>query len=165
MPEMKTTKTIAQKEAERRQREARNYRTTEAGKSARTPKPRRMLTRAGKQARKKTKAEIERAKELHKLNRNKQSLHALWEIQKYQKSTKLLVPKLPFQHLIREIAQYFKTDLRFQSGAILSIQETMEIYLVNLYDHAMLCVIHGKRTTLMPKDIHLVRCISGEIHE
>ncbi len=44
---------------------------------------------------------------------------ALREIRKYQKSTDLLIRKLPFQRLVREIAQDFKNDLRFQSSAIL----------------------------------------------
>src|SRR5205809_5586928 len=48
---------------------------------------------------------------------------ALREIRRYQKSTDLLIRKLPFQRLVREIAQDFKTDLRFQGTAILALQE------------------------------------------
>jgi hypothetical protein len=55
---------------------------------------------------------------------------ALREIRKYQKSTELLIRKLPFQRLVREIAQDFKTDLRFQSSAVLALQEAAEAYLV-----------------------------------
>uniref|UniRef100_A0A2K6A1X4 Histone H3 n=1 Tax=Mandrillus leucophaeus TaxID=9568 RepID=A0A2K6A1X4_MANLE len=47
---------------------------------------------------------------------------ALREIRCYQKSTELLIRKLPFQRLVREIAQDFKTDLRFQSAAIGALQ-------------------------------------------
>lgn len=47
---------------------------------------------------------------------------ALREIRRYQKSTELLIRKLPFQRLVREIAQDFKTDLRFQSAAIGALQ-------------------------------------------
>ncbi|KAH0861184.1 hypothetical protein HID58_089445, partial [Brassica napus] len=43
---------------------------------------------------------------------------ALREIRKYQKSTELLIRKLPFQRLVREIAQDFKTDLRFRPGTV-----------------------------------------------
>uniref|UniRef100_A0A674IZF7 Histone H3 n=1 Tax=Terrapene triunguis TaxID=2587831 RepID=A0A674IZF7_9SAUR len=43
---------------------------------------------------------------------------ALREIRRYQKSTELLIRKLPFQRLVREIAQDFKTDLRFQTGGL-----------------------------------------------
>ena len=93
----------------------------------------------------------------------KQSLQALREIRQHQKSTEVLVPKLPFQHLIRDTVQDFKIDLRFQSQVIMALQEAAETYLVNLYEHAMLCVIHGKRVTLMPKDMKLVRHICGEI--
>uniref|UniRef100_A0AAX7SMF6 Core Histone H2A/H2B/H3 domain-containing protein n=1 Tax=Astatotilapia calliptera TaxID=8154 RepID=A0AAX7SMF6_ASTCA len=49
---------------------------------------------------------------------------ALREIRRYQKSTELLIRKLPFQRLVREIAQDFKTDLRFQSSAVMALQET-----------------------------------------
>ena len=44
---------------------------------------------------------------------------ALREIRRYQKSTELLIRKLPFQRLVREIAQDFKTDLRFQRVQLL----------------------------------------------
>ena len=59
---------------------------------------------------------------------------ALREIRKYQKSTDLLIRKLPFQRLVREIAQDFKNDLRFQSAAILALQEASEAYLVSLFE-------------------------------
>uniref|UniRef100_A0A3Q3GQK6 Histone H3 n=2 Tax=Bilateria TaxID=33213 RepID=A0A3Q3GQK6_9LABR len=54
---------------------------------------------------------------------------ALREIRRYQKSTELLIRKLPFQRLVREIAQDFKTDLRFQSSAVMALQEASEAYL------------------------------------
>ncbi|ODM99205.1 histone H3 [Orchesella cincta] len=57
---------------------------------------------------------------------------ALREIRRYQKSTELLLRKLPFQRLVREIAQDFKTDLRFQSSAVMALQEASEAYLVGL---------------------------------
>ena len=38
---------------------------------------------------------------------------ALREIRRYQKSTDLLVPRLPFQRLIREIAHEHSDDIRF----------------------------------------------------
>ena len=87
---------------------------------------------------------------------------ALREIRKYQKSTDLLIRKLPFQRLVREIAQDFKTDLRFQSTAILALQEAAEAYLVGLFEDTNLCAIHAKRVTIMPKDIQLARRIRGE---
>ncbi|XP_058295714.1 uncharacterized protein LOC116467932 [Hylobates moloch] len=89
---------------------------------------------------------------------------ALREIRRYQKSTELLIRKLPFQRLVREIAQDFKTDLRFQSSAVMALQEASEAYLVGLFEDTNLCAIHAKRVTIMPKDIQLARRIRGERH-
>ena len=66
---------------------------------------------------------------------------ALREIRRYQKSTELLLRKLPFQRLVREIAQDFKSDLRFQSSAILALQEASEAYLVGLFEDTNLCAM------------------------
>ena len=87
---------------------------------------------------------------------------ALREIRRYQKSTELLIRKLPFQRLVREIAQDFKTDLRFQGSAVMALQEASEAYLVGLFEDTNLCAIHAKRVTIMPKDIQLARRIRGE---
>jgi histone H3 len=113
---------------------------------------------------------------------------ALREIRKYQKSTELLIRKLPFQRLVREIAQERATDLRFQSIAILALQEAAEAYLVGLFEDTNLCAIHARRVTIsaslcaaaarlqaaaarshavavrraVPKDIQLARRIRGE---
>lgn len=87
---------------------------------------------------------------------------ALREIRKYQKSTELLIRKLPFQRLIREITQDFKSDLRFEKRAIIALQEASEAYLVALFEDANLCAIHAKRVTIKPQDIQLSRRIRGE---
>ena len=87
---------------------------------------------------------------------------ALREIRRYQKSTELLIRKLPFQRLVREIAQDFITDLRFRPDAISALQESSEAYLVGLFEDTNLCAIHAKRVTIMPKDIQLARRIRGE---
>ena len=87
---------------------------------------------------------------------------ALKDIRHYQGSTALLIRKLPFQRLVREIAQDHNTDLRFQSAAVLCLQEASEAYLVGLFDDANLCAIHAGRVTIMPKDIQLARRIRGE---
>ena len=87
---------------------------------------------------------------------------ALREIRRYQKSVELLIRKLPFQRLVREVAQDFKTDLRFQPAAVMACQEASEAYLVGLFEDANLCAIHAKRITIMPKDIQLARRIRGE---
>jgi histone H3 len=63
---------------------------------------------------------------------------------------------------VREIAQDFKADLRFQSKAIQALQEAAESYLVGLFEDINLCGIHAKRVTIMPKDLQLARRVRGE---
>lgn len=84
------------------------------------------------------------------------------EIRKYQKNTDLLIKKLPFERLVREIAQDYKSDIRWQGVAVMALQESAEAYLVGLYEDSNLCSIHAKRVTIMPKDIQLARRIRGE---
>ncbi|KAH0832492.1 histone H3 [Fonsecaea monophora] len=115
-----------------------------------------------------------------KPHRYKPGTVALREIRRYQKSTELLIryvvvtatleelsannmnSKLPFQRLVREIAQDFKSDLRFQSSAIGALQESVEAYLVSLFEDTNLCAIHAKRVTIQSKDIQLARRLRGE---
>jgi histone H3 len=97
-----------------------------------------------------------------KTHRFKPGTVALREIRRYQKSTELLIRKAPFQRLVREIAQDYKSDLRFQSSAIAALQEAAEAYLVGLFEDSNLCAIHAKRVTIMPKDLQLARRIRGE---
>jgi histone H3 len=87
---------------------------------------------------------------------------ALREIRKYQKTTDLLIRKLPFQRLVREIAQDYKTDLRFQASAVLATQEFAENALIKLLEEANLCALHAKRVTVMPKDLQLSLRIEGK---
>jgi histone H3 len=69
---------------------------------------------------------------------------------------------MPFQRLVREIAANYKTDLRFQSTAVLALQEAAEAYLTSLFEDTNLCAIHARRVTIMPKDMQLARRIRGE---
>ena len=87
---------------------------------------------------------------------------ALREIRRYQKTLGLLIWQMPFQRLVREIAQVHNPYLRFQSGAILALQESAEAYLVGLLEDTNLCAIHAKRVTIMPKDMQLAWWIRGE---
>ena len=87
---------------------------------------------------------------------------ALREIRRYQKSTDLLLRKLPFQRLVREIAQYYVPTVRFQSTALAALQEASEAYMVGLFEDTNLCAIHAKRVQIMPRDLHLARRIRGE---
>jgi len=81
---------------------------------------------------------------------------ALREIRKYQKSTDLLLRKLPFQRLVREVAQDFNTNLRFQQESIAALQDATEAYIVSLLSKSNLGAIHARRVTVMPKDIQLM---------
>ncbi|WFD07641.1 centromeric DNA-binding histone H3-like protein cse4 [Malassezia vespertilionis] len=106
-----------------------------------------------------------------KKRRYKPGTVALREIRKYQQSTDLLISKLPFARVVREIADEFieanydssaqAVGLRWQSSAILALQEATEAYLVHLFEDANLCAIHAKRVTIMQRDIQLARRIRG----
>jgi histone H3 len=87
---------------------------------------------------------------------------ALRQIRRYQKSDKLIVPIVAFTRLVREIAQDFKTDLRFARPALSALHILVESYLVSLFEDTNLCAIHAKRVTIYPKDIQLARRFRGE---
>ena len=100
---------------------------------------------------------------------------ALREIRKYQKSTDLLIRKLPFQRLVREIATEIARAMgedkksylseggyRFQCAAFVALQEAAEAYLVGLFEDTQIAAVHAKRVTIMPKDMQLARRIRGE---
>ncbi|VDQ16881.1 unnamed protein product, partial [Trichobilharzia regenti] len=65
---------------------------------------------------------------IKKQHRYRPGTVTLCRIRRYQKTTELLIRKLPFQRLVREIAQDFKTDLRFQISAVSALQEASEVY-------------------------------------
>jgi histone H3 len=90
---------------------------------------------------------------------HKPGIMALRQIRHYQRSTNLLIQKAPFQRLVRELAQSHRGDLRFQSSAIMALQEAAEAYLVSMFGDTNLAAIHGKRVTIMPKDLHLANRI------
>ena len=114
-----------------------------------------------KRKRKQTLPPIERPKGV-KSKRFRPGTRALLEIRAYQKRTMLLIRKLPFQRLVREIANEFHTDLLFQLSAIECLQEAAEAYITGLFEDSNLLAIHAKRVTIMPKDIQLARRIRGE---
>ncbi|KAI0901824.1 histone-fold-containing protein [Annulohypoxylon nitens] len=89
---------------------------------------------------------------------------ALREIRRLQNNTDLLLRKLPFARLVREIALTMRPvdeGMRWQSQAILALQESAEAFLVHLFEDTNLCAIHAKRVTIMQKDIQLARRIRG----
>ncbi|KAJ3273699.1 centromeric DNA-binding histone H3-like protein cse4 [Terramyces sp. JEL0728] len=93
---------------------------------------------------------------------------ALKEIRQYQKSTVLLLRKLPFARLVKEVASDIARvhsinfePMRWQLHAIMALQEATEAFMVHLFEDANLCAIHAKRVTIMQKDIQLARRIRG----
>ena len=92
---------------------------------------------------------------------------ALRDIRRFQKSTDLLMLRLPFQRLVRELAEEIGVSMsgktyRFQTTAVMALQEATESYLTNLFDDTNLCALHAKRVTIMPKDMHLALRIRGD---
>jgi histone H3 len=124
--------------------------TSSVGKSTGGKAPRKQL--ASKAARKSAPS----TGGVKKPHRYKPGTVALREIRRYQKSTELLIRKLPFQRLVREIAQDFKSDLRFQSSAIGALQESVEAYLVSLFEDTNLCAIHAKRVTIRESPLNVL---------
>ena len=73
--------------------------------------------------------------------------------------------RLPFNRLVREIAQEWKRDIRWQSTAILALQEATEAYMVGIFEDVNLCALHAKRVTIMTKDFILARRIKEKYQE
>jgi len=96
-----------------------------------------------------------------KTHRYRPGTVALREIRQYQKSADLLIPKRAFQRLVREVAQEFAANLRFQSHALLAMQEASETFLTTVFEDTNLCAIHARRVTIMPSDMQLARRIAG----
>lgn len=91
-------------------------------------------------------------------------LGALIEIKKMQRGTELLIRKLPFNRLVREISQEVagrrSFDYRYQADAIMALQEASEMFLINYMAAANLAALHSKRVTLQPKDMNLVKSMN-----
>ena len=79
-----------------------------------------------------------------------------------QRKTDLLIPRLPFQRLTREIARTHSAEIRFTSQGLLALQEAAECYLGSLFEDSYLCTLHAKRVTLMAQDMQLARRIRGQ---
>jgi histone H3 len=97
-----------------------------------------------------------------KSRRFKPGTVALREIKRYQKQVEMLLPRAPFQRLVREITQDLDHELRFASQALIAIQEASEAYIVGIFEDTNLCAIHAKRSTIMRKDMELARRIRGD---
>jgi histone H3/H4 len=120
---------------------------------------------AGKKASKSPKSSIVAPVSTH-TRRYRPGERVLKEIRFYQRSTDLLIRKLPFARLVKEVQSTFVgTEYRWQASALLALQEAAEAHLVSLFEDANLCTIHAHRVTIMPKDIQLARRIRGPLRE
>jgi histone H3/H4 len=111
-----------------------------------------------------------------KKRRARPGMRALREIRHFQKTTQLLLRKLPFARVVREVyspqAQrwnspylnflYYQVCMnlspsafRWQASALEALQNAAEDYLVKLFEDANLCCLHAKRVTIMPRDIQV----------
>ena len=115
-----------------------------------------------KKTRKEGKSKQEKEKE-DKAKKTRRGLKALKEIKKYQINMEMLIRRLPFQRVVKEIVQKVQEDLRLQSAATLALQEAGEMFLVGLLEQSNLCALHVKRVTIMPKDIQLARHVRGDV--
>lgn len=89
---------------------------------------------------------------------------ALQEIRKFQASTDLLIPKLPFARLVREVTEKFwphTGHFRYTVQGLLALQTAAEAYLVGIFEDGVLCALHARRVTLQVKDIQLALRIRG----
>ena len=100
-----------------------------------------------------------RDEKLEKQRKIQRGMQALKEIQKYPKGADLLIRRVPFQRLVREIVQKRGEGLKLQSLAVLALKEAGEAFIVGLMEQANLCTIHAKQVTIMPRDIQLAHRI------
>ncbi|KAM4642671.1 histone H3-like centromeric protein A [Discoglossus pictus] len=126
------------------------------------PQPTRTSPRKAKEDERKPK-ETTRRESAARRRRYRPGSRALMEIRRYQKSTDLLIRKGPFSRLVREICMVYTRglDFRWQSMALMAMQEAAEAFLVRLFEDSYLCSIHAKRVTLYVQDIQLARRIRG----
>ncbi|GMS82706.1 hypothetical protein PENTCL1PPCAC_4881 [Pristionchus entomophagus] len=90
----------------------------------------------------------------------------LKDIKRYQRGFNLLIPRMPFRRVVRQVMQEMKRGsdgLMIQSLAVDALQEAAEAYLVSLFDDANMAAIHARRVTIMPKDLDIVRRIRREL--
>ncbi len=108
-------------------------------------------------ATKAARAAAQKAIAMRKPHRWRPGMVAAREIHKFQKTTDLLIRKAPFQHVVRVIVQDVsrKSEMRMQNTALLALQEAAEYFLVDVFNDTKLCTMHGKRVTIMVKDLVL----------
>ena len=89
---------------------------------------------------------------------------ALHQIRQFQMSTELLIWKLPFLWLVREILQEMRRDMCLTPATVLALQEAADAFLGKLFEDTNLCAIHAKRVMIIPKDMRLALRIWGHVN-
>ena len=89
--------------------------------------------------------------------KRKASTNAIREIKREQKGTGMIIPIAPFQRVVQEISQDYKTDLRIKSEAYKALQDASEAHLIDLFRRSNKCAIHENRETIQRKDLRLAR--------
>ena len=95
--------------------------------------------------------------------RLRSGVKAMYEVKHYRNTTELLIRRISFQRLVREICEGIHKGMRIESQALLALQEAAESYLVGLFEDANLCTAHAKRITVQARDIKLTRLIRREL--
>jgi histone H3 len=85
----------------------------------------------------------------------------LREIRKYQSTAELLLPRAPFQRLVREIAQAKQSDIKFRPSALEALQEASEAFIIGMMEDGLLCTVHAQRVALMRRHLELAERIRG----
>lgn len=124
--------------------------------------PRTKLQAKTEKNKKKTKNNSPKAEKERKKRRFRPGTKALMEIKRFQKGKELLVPRLPFHRLCREITKIEDPELRYQPQALQALQEASEAYMVGLFEDSLLCSLHANRMTVMDKDMKLALRIRGD---
>lgn len=98
--------------------------------------------------------------EVKKRKRRKPGQVAIKQIAFYQKTANLLLPKLSFQRIVREIVQSVTPDeYKWSPNALEALQTSTEAYLTAVFEDTNKAAIHGKRVTIRPEDMHFIRDI------
>jgi len=103
-----------------------------------------------------------------KKKRRKAGTVALRQIKYYQETTNLLLRCLPFERLVKEIAESLTSDgtqkYRWKLSALQVLQYAVESYLTALLEDTNKAAVHAKRVTIRPEDMRLVRDLRGTVN-
>ncbi|XP_017888612.1 histone H3-like centromeric protein A [Ceratina calcarata] len=94
----------------------------------------------------------------------RRGVRVLREIRYLRKTVSLLIPRLPFCRVVREIMVtcFPNTEVeRIQASALEALQEAAEAYLVQFFEDCVIMSMHANRVTIKVQDLRLVRYFRG----